>query len=107
MWRRTPRRESVAGNLATSRIMDEGAFRTWVGTTVPWSNEHHLAAMGVEYRNDLLGHFHAFGPRAAPSRFCTGHLASDHPVDHPANAVAAGNFRISERLSVTAIQSSR
>ena len=83
----------VAGNLATSRIMDEGAFRTWVGTTVPWSSEHHLAAMGVEYRNDLLGHFHAFGPRAAPSRFCTGHLASDHPVDHPANAVAAAELQ--------------
>jgi hypothetical protein len=83
----------VAGNLATSRIMDEGAFRAWVGTTVPWSNEHHLAAMGVEYRNDLLGHFHAFGPRAAPSRFCTGHLGSDHPVDHPANAVAAAELQ--------------
>lgn len=83
----------VAGNLTTSRIMDEGAFHAWVGNTVPWSNEHHLAAMGVEYRNDLLGHFHAFGPRGAPSRFCTGHLASDHPVDHPANSVAAAELR--------------
>jgi hypothetical protein len=49
--------------------------------------------MGVEYRNDLLGHVHALGPRAAPARYNAGHERSEHPDDWPANSVACQDLR--------------
>ena len=95
----------VAGNLASCReIMDEGAFRTWVGTDGPLEQRHHLAAMGVKYRNDLLGHFQ-FGLHGRAEPVLHGTLASDHPVDHPANAVAAAELqsRSDHRLLPSAV----
>jgi hypothetical protein len=83
----------VAGNKTTSRVMDEAALRAWGAIDLPWSNEQHVARMGVEYRNDLLGHFHSLGAEGLPSRFFTGHAASDHPHDWPPNSVAADELR--------------
>jgi hypothetical protein len=47
----------------------------------------------VEFRNDLLGHFHAFGPTSAPVRYQTGHAGSEYPHDWPPNAVACEDLR--------------
>jgi hypothetical protein len=49
--------------------------------------------MGVEYRNDLLGHVHALGPDHAPSRYSTGHERSEHPEDWPPNSEACAELR--------------
>jgi hypothetical protein len=49
--------------------------------------------MGVEYRNDLLGHVHALGPTRPPTRYQTGHDRSDHTDDWPPNAVACKELR--------------
>src|SRR5205823_5463339 len=55
--------------------------------------EERVARFGVEYRNDLLGHFHALGPAGKPSRYFTGHALSDHPIDWPPNAAACTELR--------------
>jgi hypothetical protein len=100
------RRNLVAGNLATSRIMDEGPSgpgwerrsRGATSTTSPrWASSIATTSSAT---STPLAH-----GRAEPVLHRTPGL--DHPVDHPANAVPRRNFRISERLSVTAIQSSR
>ncbi len=83
----------VAGNATTSRVFDREALDAWVGGPLPWSADEAVAQMGVEYRNDLLGHFHATGPSANPGVFQTGHAHSDHPEDWPANATAAQAFQ--------------
>ncbi len=57
-------------------------------TDLPWSEGDMIARMGVEYRNDLLGHVHALGPAGPPSRYQTGHERSDQPYDWPPNLVA-------------------
>ncbi|MDA0631833.1 CehA/McbA family metallohydrolase [Nonomuraea sp. MCN248] len=75
----------VAGNVASARVYDREALDHWVGRDLPWSDERHLARIGVEYRNDLVGHVGAFGLRGLPERFHTG-FAGD--VDWPPNAVA-------------------
>jgi hypothetical protein len=49
--------------------------------------------MGVEYRNDLLGHVHALGPSGPPTRYYSGHERSDHPEDWPPNTAACGELR--------------
>jgi hypothetical protein len=49
--------------------------------------------MGVEYRNDLLGHVHALGPSGPPARYATGHERSDHPEDWPPNKVGCEELR--------------
>lgn len=49
--------------------------------------------MGVEYRNDLLGHVHALGPSAPPSHYYAGHERSDHPEDWPPNKAACEELR--------------
>lgn len=52
-----------------------------------------VARIGIEYRNDLFGHFHATGLTAAPSQYQPGHAASARPLDWPVNAVAASECR--------------
>ena len=83
----------VAANAATALIYDRVAFEAFLGRDLPWSDAHHVARWGVEYRNDLFGHFHALAPGSAPVRYQTGHTRSEHPDDWPPNAAAAAEMR--------------
>jgi hypothetical protein len=83
----------VAGNLLGARIYDREAFEHFAGNDLPWSTGEQLGRWGVEFRNDLLGHFHAFGPDSAPIRYQTGHTGSAHPQDWPPNATACEDLR--------------
>jgi hypothetical protein len=78
----------VAANFFTSRIYEREALETWAGQDLPWSDTDLVARWGVEYRNDMLGHLHALGVVAPPSRFATGHARSAWPDDWPPNSVA-------------------
>lgn len=49
--------------------------------------------MGVEYRNDVLGHVHALGPSAPPSRYYAGQERSDRPEDWPPNNAVCEELR--------------
>ncbi len=80
----------VAGNVATARVYDRPALEHWAGRDLPWSDATHVARMGVEYRNDLLGHFYAFGAAGVPARFHSG-FAGDE--DWPPNAEACRELR--------------
>jgi hypothetical protein len=53
----------VAGNFTTSMVYDRDLFERTAGTDLPWSGPGIVARAGVEFRNDLLGHVHALGPR--------------------------------------------
>jgi hypothetical protein len=83
----------VAGNVGHARVYDREAFESSVGRNLPWSTDERVARFGVEYRNDLLGHFHGLGLTGRPARYFTGHSRSDHPVDWPANATACKEFQ--------------
>ena len=78
----------VAGNLQTSLVYDRELLEEFAGVDLPWSDGEIVARAGVEYRNDLLGHVHALGPDAPPSRYYAGHERSDHPEDWPPNQAA-------------------
>lgn len=78
----------VAGNCQTSLIYDRELLEQTAGRDLPWSSDAVVARMGVEYRNDLLGHVHALGPDGLPSLYATGHERSEHPEDWPPNLVA-------------------
>ncbi|GGS49560.1 hypothetical protein GCM10010156_05310 [Planobispora rosea] len=80
----------VAGNVSSERVYDAEALEHWAGKDLPWSDATHLARIGVEYRNDLLGHFYAFAPEAPPSRFHTGFLGT---ADWPPNSEACEELR--------------
>ncbi|MFI6481861.1 CehA/McbA family metallohydrolase [Nonomuraea sp. NPDC050663] len=79
----------VAGNVTSARVYDLEAFEHWAGRDLPWSDGRHLARMGVEYRNDLLGHCLGFAPGGPPGRWHSGFVDADHPP----NAVALGELR--------------
>lgn len=83
----------VAGNMTTSLVYDRASFEHFLGQDLPWSAEDQVARWGVEYRNDLLGHFHALAPAAVPTRYHTGHRRSDLPHDWPPNASACQEMR--------------
>jgi hypothetical protein len=83
----------LAANARTSLIYDRAMLEQFPGADLPWSTVDAVARMGVEYRNDLLGHVHALGLSAPPSRYCTGHERSDHPEDWPPNARACEELR--------------
>jgi len=80
----------VAGNVAADRVYDRPALEHWAGRDLPWSDATHIARMGVEYRNDLLGHLYAFGVTGVPGRFHSGF--GDTP-DWPPNAAACEELR--------------
>ncbi|MCC5577606.1 CehA/McbA family metallohydrolase [Microtetraspora sp. AC03309] len=80
----------VAGNVSGERVYDREALQHWAGRDLPWSDAGHIARMGVEYRNDLFGHVHAFGVTTPPDRFHTG-FGGD--TDWPPNATACGEMR--------------
>ncbi|MFC6080539.1 CehA/McbA family metallohydrolase [Sphaerisporangium aureirubrum] len=62
----------LASNIAGDRVFDREALEHWAGQDLPWSDGTHVARMGFEYRNDLLGHLHAFGTTAPPSVYHSG-----------------------------------
>ncbi|MFC4008650.1 CehA/McbA family metallohydrolase [Nonomuraea purpurea] len=73
----------LAGNVSGRRVYDREALEVWADRDLPWSDAAHVARMGVEYRNDLLGHIYAFALRAAPGRYHTGF---EGDADWPPNA---------------------
>jgi hypothetical protein len=83
----------VAGNISRTRVYDQEAFEATAGIDLPWRNAERAARFGVEYRNDLLGHFHALGPARRPARYHTGHAETDRPFDWPPNAAACEEFQ--------------
>ncbi len=83
----------LAANATTSFVYDREAFTEWLGRDLPWSTPELVARMGTEYRNDLLGHFAAFGPMSEPSRYYAGHVESDAPADSPSNAHMCAELR--------------
>ncbi|TDD07705.1 hypothetical protein E1292_12900 [Nonomuraea deserti] len=80
----------VAGNVASERVYDLEALAHWAGQDLPWSDARHLARIGVEYRNDLVGHLTAFGLQEPPQRCHTGFQGT---ADWPPNAVACEELR--------------
>jgi hypothetical protein len=78
----------LAVNLGTSLVYDRDMLEQFADTVLPWSTGSTVARMGVEYRNDLLGHGHALGPSGSPSRYYSGHERSDNPEDRPPKKVA-------------------
>jgi hypothetical protein len=83
----------VAGNLLGARIYDREAFEHFAGEDLPWSTDDQLGRWSVEFRNDLLGHFHAFAPTTPPVRYQTGHTGAAHAEDWPPNATACRDLR--------------
>jgi hypothetical protein len=83
----------TVGNLSTSLVYDRELLEGTAGADLPWSTGDTVARMGVEYRNDLLGHVHALGLSAPPMRYYAGHENSDHPGDWPPNRAACEELR--------------
>jgi len=83
----------MAANGATSFVYDREMLEQFAGTDLPWSTDNAVASMGVEYRNDLLGHVHALGPSGPPTRYYAGQERSDLPEDWPPNNVACEELR--------------
>jgi hypothetical protein len=83
----------VAANAQHTLVYDREAFEATAGQDLPWTTTERVARFGVEYRNDLLGHVHALGPTGPPSRYHSGHEASDEPFDWPANDSACAELR--------------
>jgi hypothetical protein len=83
----------VAGNCQTALVYDRELLETTAGTDLPWSGPAAVARMGVEYRNDLLGHVHGLGPAAPPGRYHAGHERSGAPADWPPNREACAELR--------------
>ena len=84
----------TVGNLSTSLVYDRELLEATTGADLPRSKTGDtVARMGVEYRNDLLGHVHALGLSAPPLRYYAGHENSDHPEDWPPNRAACEELR--------------
>lgn len=83
----------VAANYSTARIYDREVLEAFAGRDLPGSDAHTVARVGVEYRNDMLGHFHALNASAPPTRYHTGHPRSGEPDDWPPNADVAAELR--------------
>jgi hypothetical protein len=83
----------VAGNIGRTRVYDREAFEATAGHDLPWTTGDRVARFSVEFRNDLLGHFHGLGLSGRPARYHSGHDGSDEPYDWPANADACREFR--------------
>jgi hypothetical protein len=83
----------VAGNIGRTRVYDREAFEATAGHDLPWTTGERVARFSVEFRNDLLGHFHGLGLTGRPARYHSGHHGSDEPHDWPPNADACREFR--------------
>jgi hypothetical protein len=109
----------VAANLATSVIYDGAALEEFAGRDLPdFAGHHHLSGgdadhshdhthshtpdhhhphvsrMGVEYRNDLLGHLNALGLDSRPAILATGFPQSEYPDDWPSNLDAVKDLAV-------------
>ncbi|MEU8272362.1 CehA/McbA family metallohydrolase [Sphaerisporangium sp. NPDC049002] len=80
----------LAANVSGGRVFDREALEHWAGEDLPWSDATHVARMGVEYRDDLLGHLHAFGMTAPPGRYHSGFAGAP---DWPPTSVACEELR--------------
>ncbi|MFC4530677.1 CehA/McbA family metallohydrolase [Sphaerisporangium dianthi] len=80
----------LAANVSGHRVFDQEALEHWAGEDLPWSDATHVARMGVEYRNDLLGHLHAFGMTAPPGRYHSGFAGA---ADWPPTSAACEELR--------------
>jgi hypothetical protein len=80
----------LAGNVTGERVYDREALVHWVGRDLPWSDATHVARMGAEYRNDLLGHSYAFGLTQVPEVLHTGFVTD---YDWPPNAEGLRRLR--------------
>ncbi|MFI7639569.1 CehA/McbA family metallohydrolase [Nonomuraea sp. NPDC049400] len=80
----------VAGNVASGRVYDIEALAHWAGKDLPWSDDRHLARIGVEYRNDVVGHLTAFGLLEPPRHYHTGFEGT---ADWPPNTAALEELR--------------
>jgi hypothetical protein len=83
----------VAANYSTGLVYDRPVFDAYAGKDLPGSTPEAICRFGIEYRNDLFGHFHVLGATRRPSRFNTGHPRSDQPFDTPPNSAAAAELR--------------
>ncbi|HZE40687.1 MAG TPA: CehA/McbA family metallohydrolase, partial [Stackebrandtia sp.] len=83
----------VAANGSTSRVYERELLEHHADTDLPGFGPGAIARVGVEYRNDLLGHVHGFGLTRPPRRFYSGHERSDNPNDWPPNAAACEELR--------------
>jgi hypothetical protein len=82
----------VAANQLTSHIHDVQVFRAVLDRPLP-NDADGVTHMGIEYRNDLFGHFHVTGSRRDIGSYQTGHPDSMHPLDWPLNTVAAAEYQ--------------
>jgi hypothetical protein len=83
----------VAANGATSLIYDREMLEQFAGADLPWTTDAAVARMGMEYRNDILGHVHALGSSEPPTSYYAGQERSDHPEDWPLNKAACEELR--------------
>jgi hypothetical protein len=83
----------VAGNCQTSLVYDAETLEQFAGRDLPWSTRGTVARMGLEYRNDLLGHVVAVARDRVPAHVYSGHERSDHPNDWPPNKTACDELR--------------
>ena len=88
----------LAANLNSTRVYDREAFEALAGQDLPSTSERYVTRYGIEFRNDLLGHFHALAPSGPPARYQTGHVPEEGQEDWPPNAVACDEQR---RLGAT------
>ena len=82
----------VAANQLTSHIHDVEVFRAVLDQPLP-NASGDVTHMGIEYRNDLFGHFHVTGSSRDIGAYQTGHADSAHPVDWPLNGTAAAEYQ--------------
>ncbi|WP_163507331.1 CehA/McbA family metallohydrolase [Fodinicola acaciae] len=83
----------VAGNFSGAHVYDREMLESFAGADLPFSSADAVARMGVEYRNNLLGHVHGLGVTAPPKRYFSGFDGTEHPDDWPPNKAACEELR--------------
>ena len=82
----------VAANHTGSHVYDLDYLESTVGTDITHHGDRTVT-FGVEYRNDLLGHFETLGATHVIDLYQRGHTASTFPFDSMSNAEAARRYR--------------
>ncbi|GAA1682953.1 hypothetical protein GCM10009765_35190 [Fodinicola feengrottensis] len=83
----------VAGNFHGAHVYDREMLESFAGVDLPWSSSDAVARMGVEYRNNLLGHVHGLGVTAPPKKYFSGFEGTEHADDWPPNKAACEELR--------------
>jgi hypothetical protein len=83
----------LAANLHTAFVYDREAFEATVGRDLPTRSSDTVARMGIEYRNDLLGHMHTLGLSQTPRYYQTGHVPAEGQTDWPPNSAVCEDLR--------------